>query len=229
MLMHHDDQPLYSRRDHRGLLNQLGTLRKAGALYMQVLMLTPSPGAKSYEDAFTSGLAYQSVNGVPVEPSMTSGMHVIASRHARPWIKQLNLLAAYTYFFNPLRLLFALIRSKSRIPLADAETWPPTVAGHRGPQRRGIRRWLGRKLRAHLADAAVQAFGIWGLFPTFRRTVGWAYYLMRGKIKRHTTPPASRLPMRGPDGTAAQHALPGTPLSITPASTQCGDGEKKAA
>ena len=205
MLMHHDAQPLCSWRGRRGLLNQLGTLRKAGALYMQVLMLTPSPGSKSYEDAYTSGLAYKSVDGVPVDPALKSGVHVIASRHPRPWIKQLNLLAAYVYFFNPLRLLLALIWSKSRIPLADAETWPPAVAAQ-PLRRRGFRRWLSRKLRAHVGDAALQAFGIWGLLPTFRRTLGWTYHLMRGKIERHTMAPVSGIPMRGPDGATAQHA-----------------------
>jgi radical SAM superfamily enzyme YgiQ (UPF0313 family) len=228
MLMHHDAQPLYTWRGKQGLLNQLGTLRKAGALYMQVLMLTPSPGSKSYEDAFTSGLAYKRVDGVPVAPSMMSGMHVIASRHPRPWIKQLNLLAAYVYFFNPLRLLFALICSKSRIPLADAETWPPAVAGPQRPQRKNFKRRLTRKLQAHLGDAAVQAFGIWGLLQTFRRTLGWTYHLMRGEIERHTTAPASRIAMRSPDGATAQHALPGTPLSITLASPRCDPVEKAA-
>jgi radical SAM superfamily enzyme YgiQ (UPF0313 family) len=228
MLMHHDAQPLYTWRGNQGLLNQLGVLRKAGALYMQVLMLTPSAGAKSYENAFTSGLAYKSVDGVPVELSMTSGMHVTASRHPRPWIKQLNLLAAYVYFFNPLRLLFALICSKSRIPLADAETWPPAVAGQRRPHRKDFKRRLTRKLRAHLGDAAVQAFGIWGLLQTFRRTLGWTYHLMRGGIERHTTAPASRISMRSPDGAMAQHAMPGTPLSITPASPRCDTVEKAA-
>ena len=215
MLMHHDAQPLHTWRGNQGLLNQLRLLRKAGALYMQVLMLTPSPGSKSYESAFTSGLAYQSANGVPIEPWMTSGIHVIASRHPRPWIKQLNLLIGYLYFFNPLRLLFALVRPKSRIPWADVETWPPAVAGLR-PQRKNFKRWLSRKLRAYLGDAAVQAFGMWGLSQTLPRTLGWAYRLMRGKIVRHTTVPASRIPMCGPDGSTAQHALPDTPLSITP-------------
>jgi hypothetical protein len=144
-------------------------------------------------------------------------MHVIASRHPRPWIKQLSLLAAYIYFFNPARMLFALICSKSRIPLADAETWPRAVAGQPPPQPPGFKRWLTRKLRAHLGDAAVQAFGIWGLFHTFRRTLGWTWHLMRGKVERHTRPPASPIPMRGPDGAAAKHALPGTPLAIIPA------------
>jgi hypothetical protein len=196
MLMHHDAQPLYTWRGNQGLLNQMGTLRKAGALYMQVLMLTPSPGSKSYDHAFTAGLAYKSVNGVPVDPSMKSGVHVIASRHPRPWIKQLNILAAYLYFFNPLRFLFALVCPKSRIPLADAETWPPAAAGQPGPRRNGFKRWLRRQLKAHVGDAVVQAFGMWGLVQTFRRTLGWTYHLMRGQVERHTTAPASPISLR---------------------------------
>ena len=43
MLMHYDEQPLYSRRGSHGLLNQLRLLRKAGAVWMQVLMLIPGP------------------------------------------------------------------------------------------------------------------------------------------------------------------------------------------
>ncbi|MCH7729393.1 MAG: radical SAM protein, partial [Planctomycetes bacterium] len=128
MLMHHDDQPLYSRNKNYGLINQLGLLRKAGALYMQVLMLTPARGSNFFEETFTSGLAFKSVDGIEVEPHITDGNYVVASNHPRPWVKQLNLLAAYAFFFNPLRMLWALIRPKSRIPLMDAETTPPSEA-----------------------------------------------------------------------------------------------------
>ncbi len=34
---------------------------------------------------------------------------------------------------------------------------------------------------------------------------------MRGNIKRKTSVPASRIPMRSPDGGPATHALPGAP------------------
>ena len=142
---------------------------------------------------------------------------MIASRHPRPWIKQLNLLAAYAYFFNPLRLLVALVLSKSRIPLADAETWPPPGQADNRSRRRRFTRRLSRKLRAHLGDAAVQLFGIWGVLHLLPRMLGWTFHLMRGRIQRHTAPPTSRIPMRGPHGGPASHALPGTPLRIAPA------------
>ncbi|MBL7221567.1 MAG: B12-binding domain-containing radical SAM protein [Phycisphaerae bacterium] len=205
MMMHHDAQPLYTRNDQSGLLNQIGLLRKAGALYMQVMMLTPSPGSKLYVETYTSGLAYQSVDGIPVQPHVVDGNHVVASRAASPWKTQFNILAAYLYFYNPLRFLAALFCPKSNIPLSDVETSPIS------PSRNKLRRRILRKASAYLADAAVQVFGMWGLANTIRRTFVWGLHLMRGKIKRHTCVPASKIPMRGVDGAPASHALPGTP------------------
>lgn len=206
MLMHHDEQPLVSLRGNYGLLNQLRLLRKAGALYMQVLMLIPSPGSKLFVETYTSGTVYESANGIKVAPHISDGNYVIASRHPRPWLKQLNLLAGYTYFFNPLRLAAALFWSKSRIPLADAETSPAEEIAR-------LSRWqlwkrgVKRKLRAHVVDAVVQMFGMWGLLHTYRRTLVWAWNLLRGRIVRRSEAPASRVPMRSPSGGIAPHAL----------------------
>ena len=213
MLMHHDSQPLYTRKSGGGLLNQVGLLRKAGAVFTQVTMLTPSPGSKSYDEAYSSGLAFESVNEVEVESRIGDGNHVVASRHPRPWVKQLSLLAAYLYFYNPLRLLVALVRPKTKIPLADAETWPPATGKPNGDGRTSFRRYARRKLRAHFADAAVQLFGMWGLAYTVPRTLGWCWQLLRGNIKRHTQAPVSRIPMRSVDGGPASHAIPGTTTS----------------
>ena len=211
MLMHHDAQPLYSRRSSDGLINQVKLLRKAGALYMQVMMLTPSSGSKSFVDGYRSGLAYQSVDGVTVEPHIVDGNHVVASRHPKPWRKQLNLLAAYVYFFNPLRFLMALVCPKTRIPLADAETRPARQGTDDGPRSSSLSRRMRRKLGVALGDAAVQLFGMWGLIYTARSALRWCRHLMRGRIKRHTEAPISAIPMRNPDGGPASHALPGTP------------------
>lgn len=213
MLMHHDEQPLVSWRRSAGLLNQLGRLRRAGALSMQVLMLTPSPGSRSYEEAFTSGLAYRSAGGREVGPELTSGMHVIASRHPRPWLKQFYLLAGYVYFFNPLRFLWALAFSKSRATIDNAGISPWRHDPEKRPLRKKITRQLAHVAQAHLADAAAQVFGMIGLAPTFRRTIGWAFRLMRGRIGRCTAPPRSGIPMRAPDGGPARHDLPAAALS----------------
>lgn len=212
MMMHHDAQPLATWRGNRGLLNQLRILRKAGALYTQILMLTPAPGSRLYEDTYASRLAISEVNGAAVQPHVVDGNYVVASQHPRPWIKQLNLLAAYTYFFNPLRLIAALVWSKSSIPGTDRETRPSAdVARYSVFQR--VRRRVYLKARAHLIDAGVQLFGIVGLMHTYCRTLRWTWQLVVGRIRRHEHAPISRLPMRDPDGQPAAHALPGTPVS----------------
>lgn len=69
------------------------------------------------------------------------------------------------------------------------------------------------KTKLYLVDSAMQVLGMWGAAHTIRRTVGWAFRLMRGPIVRRSTPPISRIPMRAVDGEPASHALPGTPLS----------------
>jgi radical SAM superfamily enzyme YgiQ (UPF0313 family) len=121
MMMHHDEQPLISRGPKPyGLLNQIRLLRKAGAISMQVLMLVPATGSKLYSETYTSGTAYESAGGRRVEEHMLGGNYVVASHHRKPWRKQLNILAAYMYFYNPARFLLALVRPKSKLYLADA-------------------------------------------------------------------------------------------------------------
>jgi radical SAM superfamily enzyme YgiQ (UPF0313 family) len=120
MMMHHDTQPLFTRRGAYGLLNQVRLLRKAGAISLQVLMMTPATGSRFYEGVFRDGRVYASAAGRPVEPHMLDANYVVASEHARPWRKQLNIMLAYLYFYNPVRLLIALVRPKSKLYLADA-------------------------------------------------------------------------------------------------------------
>jgi radical SAM superfamily enzyme YgiQ (UPF0313 family) len=210
MMMHHDTQPLVSRKSNYGLLNQLQTLRGAGALYMQVLMLSPAPGSKWYAGTYESGLAFETVDGRPIERHTVDGGYVVASKHPRPWIKQFNLLLGYTWFFNPVRFLIALIWSKSRIRNADAETRPPEEIDRLARSRRFFRA-MRNKAVAHFTDAGMQLIGMLALFQTYRRTLGWGFKLMFAKIEPAAAAPRSALPMRSVDGGCASHALPGTP------------------
>ncbi len=120
MMMHHDDQPLYTNKGHAGLLNQVRTLHKAGAGSLQVLMITPAPGSRLYEEAFTSGQAFEAVGGKPVVPHMIDGNFVVASNHPQPWRKQLNLLIAYAYFYNPWHLLLTMRCDRRKVGLKPA-------------------------------------------------------------------------------------------------------------
>jgi radical SAM superfamily enzyme YgiQ (UPF0313 family) len=187
MMMHHDNQPFYTPGKPYGLLNQARMLRKAGAVSLQVLMITPATGSRTYMESFSSGLVYDSVGDQKVEMHMFDGNYVVASHHPKPWRKQFSIMAAYLYFYNPLRCLWALIRPKSHL---------------------------------YLADAGMQAIGMFGLAHTIRRTFDWALRLRRGGIRRRTSALISRIPMRGVSGEPASHALPGTPLpggAVTPA------------
>jgi len=56
MMMHHDNQPLWTWRSLRGLINQVGFLRKVGAITCQITLLTPSVGSKGYEKPYQDGI-----------------------------------------------------------------------------------------------------------------------------------------------------------------------------
>ena len=129
MMMHHDSQPLYTRTSDYGLLNQIRLLRKAGATDMQALMISPAPGSRLYDQTYESGMVFASAAGKQVELHMIDGNYVIASDHPKPWRKQLNIIAAYMYFYNPVRFLSALIRPKSGLYLIDAAVQAAGMAG----------------------------------------------------------------------------------------------------
>ena len=115
MMMHHDSQPLWSRGSDYGLLNQVDLLRRAGAVSMQILMLTPAVGSKLLEPTYASGQVFKSVGNKLVQPHMCDGNHVVASNHRRPWQKQLTMLAGYLYFYNPVWLVAALVKSGTAV------------------------------------------------------------------------------------------------------------------
>jgi hypothetical protein len=110
MMMHHDGQPLWTWRGLYGLLNQVGFLRRVGALSCQVTLLTPSVGSQSYEQAFKEGTVLRSVAGKLVEEYQFDGNHCVATSDPYPWRKQFNMLASYASFYNPVNLLRALPR-----------------------------------------------------------------------------------------------------------------------
>ena len=122
---------------------------RAGAVGLQVLMITPAAGSKLYEEAFTSGQVFESVGGRSVELRMFDGNYVIASNHPQPWRKQFNILAAYLYFYNPLRLLIALVRPKGRLYLTDAGMQVLGMWGLMQTMRRTLG-WAWRLLGGHI-------------------------------------------------------------------------------
>jgi len=109
MLIHSDSQPLRSKTgDLAGLLNQTRYLFDNGAVSYQCTYLGPAVGTRDCERAARSGAIFRRVGGKPVPQAFQDGNHVVASRHPRPWQRELNLLLAYACFYNPVNTVRAL-------------------------------------------------------------------------------------------------------------------------
>jgi radical SAM superfamily enzyme YgiQ (UPF0313 family) len=112
MMMHHDGQPLVSRGNLYGLLNQVNYLRKAGSVSLQVTMLTPSVGSKGYEEPYEKGIVLDKVGDKTVEDYQYDGNHCVATEDPRPWRKQINIYLGYATFYNPLNFVRAIANWK---------------------------------------------------------------------------------------------------------------------
>ncbi len=111
MMIHSDDQPLRSPRGNlSGLLNQARFLFDLGAVSYQCTYLGPAVGTRDFEPAAKAGAIYKRVGGKVVPQAFQDGNHVVASKHPRPWQRQLNVLRAYFAFYNPLNTLRTLWR-----------------------------------------------------------------------------------------------------------------------
>ena len=73
-------------------------------------LLTPWVGSRGYEQPFHDGLVLSKAGGRPIEDYQFDGNHCLATSDAHPWRRQINMLASYAAFYNPLNLLLALPR-----------------------------------------------------------------------------------------------------------------------
>jgi len=90
MMMHHDGQPLVSRGNLYGLLNQVNFLRRSGSVSVQVTILTPSVGSKGYEEAYEKGMVINQAADHKLEDYQYDGNHCIATEDPSPWKKQMT-------------------------------------------------------------------------------------------------------------------------------------------
>jgi radical SAM superfamily enzyme YgiQ (UPF0313 family) len=110
MLIHSDNQPLRSKQGElSGLLNQVRYLFQQGAVSCQCTYLGPAVGTRDFEPAADARTIFRAVDGELVPQAFYGGNHVIASRHPRPWERQVNLLRAYAHFYNPINTVRALL------------------------------------------------------------------------------------------------------------------------
>jgi radical SAM superfamily enzyme YgiQ (UPF0313 family) len=112
MMMHHDGQPLASRGNLYGLLNQAAYLRKSGSVSLQVTILTPSVGSKGYEEPYEKGMVIEQAGQTKLEDYQYDGNHCIATDDPKPWRMQLNIYLAYASFYNPLNFVKAILNWK---------------------------------------------------------------------------------------------------------------------
>jgi radical SAM superfamily enzyme YgiQ (UPF0313 family) len=108
MMMHHDGQPLASRGNLYGLINQVNYLRKAGSVSVQVTILTPSVGSKGYEEPYETGMVIEQAADQKLEDYQYDGNHCVATADPHPWRKQLNIYLGYASFYNPLNFVRAV-------------------------------------------------------------------------------------------------------------------------
>lgn len=108
MMMHHDGQPLASRGNLYGLLNQVNFLRQSGSVSVQVTILTPSVGSKGYEEPFRQGLVIEQAGNRQLEDYQYDCNHCVATADPHPWRKQLNMYLGYASFYNPLNFVRAV-------------------------------------------------------------------------------------------------------------------------
>ncbi len=115
MMMHHDGQPLASRGNLYGLLNQARFLYRSGSVSLQVTILTPSVGSKGYEEPYETGMVIEQAGDIKVEDYQYDGNHCIATNDPKPWRKQLNMYLAYASFYNPINFLRAILNWKDPV------------------------------------------------------------------------------------------------------------------
>ena len=115
MMMHHDGQPLYSKGELYGIINQVNFLRKTGAVSAQITILTPSVGSKAYEEPFQQGMVIDEANGNKVKDHHFDGNHCIATNDPSPCRRQLNMYLAYASFYNPLNFARAIVNWKDPV------------------------------------------------------------------------------------------------------------------
>jgi radical SAM superfamily enzyme YgiQ (UPF0313 family) len=110
MMMFHDGQPFYTRNRLYGLANQMEFLRKAGAISMQITVHTPAVGSREFENTYDSGKVLKNLGDYEIPPAKEDGNHVLVAGSTPAWRRQLELLAGYLTFYNPINLVRAAVR-----------------------------------------------------------------------------------------------------------------------
>ncbi len=120
MLMHYEGQPFHTRGRLQGIANQVSYLQKWGAGSVQITFLTPAVGTKLYAEPFVTGKVPRRIGNLEVEDHFYDGQHVLACTPKAAFQHQVNLLAAYAAFYNPVNLVRKAVRLGSPMDMYDA-------------------------------------------------------------------------------------------------------------
>ncbi len=115
MMMHSEDQPLYSPGKLDGLIDQVRFLREAGAVSFQCTVASPSIGSRWVSEVFAKKMLFKKVGNIEIKDSYFDGNHVIASSRPDAWRTQINMLRGYAAFYNPLNMCRALLCRNNHI------------------------------------------------------------------------------------------------------------------
>lgn len=177
LTIHSDDQPLRSDpHSLSGLINQARYLFKIGAVSYQCTYLGPAVGTRDFEPAARAGTMYKAVGGRPLPQAFQDGNHVAASRHDKPWWRQVNILLAYATFYNPVNMMRVLFSSRFR-PLRPKRilfqvighiglvmTIPKLLSWARKLRRGPIEPWRGlQPARIPMIDSLTRAEMSWAI------------------------------------------------------------------
>jgi radical SAM superfamily enzyme YgiQ (UPF0313 family) len=103
MMMFHEGQPFHSPNSLYGIANQVDFLRQAGAITVQVMIHTPAIGTREFERTFGEQKVLRRLGKTEVRlTTHHGGNHVVVQGQTPMWKKQLQTLAAYFRFYNPL-------------------------------------------------------------------------------------------------------------------------------
>jgi radical SAM superfamily enzyme YgiQ (UPF0313 family) len=117
MMMFHAGQPFHTPNSLYGLSNQMEFLRKAGAISLQVTLHVPAVGTREYEPVYDSQRVLERIGAHELTDSTIDGNHVLIVDDAPPWKKQLQHIAGYFAFYNPVNLWRSLRHDGSKLRL----------------------------------------------------------------------------------------------------------------
>ncbi len=115
MMMHSENQPLYSPGKLDGLINQIHFLREVGAVSLQCTVASPAVGSKWISEVFANKMLFKKVGKIEVADCFFDGNHVIASMRPDAWRTQVNMLRGYAAFYNPVNMCKALLCRNNHI------------------------------------------------------------------------------------------------------------------